>query len=163
MPPKRPRRTRPSPPAHEAPTTAPPRAPAEVAAPTRDQLPAGYAAFLADVLARVRAAHLRTAVAVNRGLVALYWELGREIVTRQARNGWGAEIVNRLADDLRREFPATRGFTRRNLYYGRAFYLGYAPRASPAGATPSVKSPAALPAARFRSAPARPGCRRNRR
>lgn len=105
---------------------------AALVVPTRDQLPAGYATFLADVAARVRAAHLRTAVAVNRGLVTLYWEIGREIVRRQRAEGWGAEIVARLADDLRREFPGARGFTRRNLYYARAFYLGYpAPSAAP--------------------------------
>lgn len=86
--------------------------------------------------ARVRAAQLKAAVAVNRGLIALYWELGREIVARQEGEGWGADIVNRLADDLRREFPAARGFTRRNLYYARAFYLGYRPSSgTPVGAS----------------------------
>lgn len=80
MPPKRPRSTPPAPTAAQptAGASYPDRAPA----PTRDQLPTGYAAFLAEVLARVRAAQLKTAVAVNRGLVALYWELGREVATR---------------------------------------------------------------------------------
>lgn len=112
-----------------------------VPAPTRDRVPAGYAAFLADVLARVRAAQLRTAVAVNRGLVALYWELGREVATRQAREGWGTDVVNRLADDLRRAFPRMRGFTRRNLYYARSFYLGYLPGATALGAVPPSVPP----------------------
>ena len=93
--------------------------------PTRDLLPVGYAAFFADVAARVRAAQLRAAAAVNRELIALYWHLGREIVARQDREGWGAGVVARLSADLRREFPGARGFSERNIRSARAFYLAY--------------------------------------
>ena len=79
-------------------------------APTRDQLPAGYAAFFAELSARFRAAQLKAAVAVNRELIALYWDLGRDIVARQEREGWGAGVIARLSADLRREFPSTHGF-----------------------------------------------------
>jgi len=35
-------------------------------------------------------------------------------------------VIDRLARDLMREFPATVGFSEHNLYRMRAFYLGYA-------------------------------------
>jgi predicted nuclease of restriction endonuclease-like (RecB) superfamily len=123
MPPERPRPALPSsaaPDAESAPT------PPAAAPPTRDQLPAGYAAFFAEVAARVRAAQLKAA-AVNRELIALYWDLGREIVARQAREGWGTGVIARLSADLRREFPGARGFSERNIRSARAFYLAYAP------------------------------------
>ncbi|GJG89770.1 hypothetical protein tb265_49510 [Gemmatimonadetes bacterium T265] len=103
-------------------------------------MPAGYAAFFAEVAARVRAAHLKAVAAVNRELITLYWDLGREIVQRQQREGWGAGVVARLAADLRREFPGARGFSERNVRSARAFYLAYAgdatatPEVPPAGA-----------------------------
>ncbi len=83
--------------------------------------PAGYVAWLADLKAKIRDARLRTALAVNSELIMLYWQIGREILDRQARDGWGAKVVNRLAVDLRAEFPESRGFSRANLLYMRAF------------------------------------------
>jgi predicted nuclease of restriction endonuclease-like (RecB) superfamily len=58
---------------------------------------------------------------VNRELVLLYWQIGRDILERQARQGWGAKVIERLAHDLRVAFPAMKGFSRANLMYMRAF------------------------------------------
>jgi predicted nuclease of restriction endonuclease-like (RecB) superfamily len=81
--------------------------------------PADYAEFLAEIKARIAAARTRAALAVNSELVALYWEIGREILAREHREGWGAKIVDSLAADLRRDFPEMRGFSRSNLHYMR--------------------------------------------
>jgi predicted nuclease of restriction endonuclease-like (RecB) superfamily len=83
--------------------------------------PKGYSAWLADVKARVRAAQLRASLAVNHELVALYWSIGRDILDKQKKLGWGAGVVARAAADLRAEFPEMRGFSRANLMYMRAF------------------------------------------
>ncbi|MGH7041487.1 MAG: DUF1016 N-terminal domain-containing protein, partial [Acetobacteraceae bacterium] len=83
--------------------------------------PVGYAVWLADLKARIRATRLRTALAVNSELVGLYWQIGRDIRERQAARGWGAKVVDRLAADLRAEFPDSRGFSAANLRYMRAF------------------------------------------
>lgn len=95
-----------------------------VEAPTPASLvraPAGYAAWLADVKARIHSAQQRAALAVNRELLVLYWQIGRDIVERQVEAGWGAGIVNRVAADLRAAFPEMKGFSRSNLKYMRAF------------------------------------------
>lgn len=80
----------------------------------------GYSELLGDLVTRIRAAQQRAAVSVNREVVLLYWGIGREILTRQEREGWGAQVVMRLAIDLRRAFPGTRGFSARNLKYMQA-------------------------------------------
>jgi predicted nuclease of restriction endonuclease-like (RecB) superfamily len=58
---------------------------------------------------------------VNRELVLLYWQIGRDILARQAAQGWGAKVIERLAHDLRTAFPQMKGFSRANLMYMRAF------------------------------------------
>ena len=83
--------------------------------------PADYPAWLADLKARIRDARLRASLAVNSELIGLYWRIGRDILDRQAQQGWGSKIVDRLASDLRAEFPDARGFSRANLLYMRAF------------------------------------------
>ena len=60
-------------------------------------------------------------LAVNRELVLLYWQIGRDILARQAEQGWGAKVIERLAEDLRLAFPEMKGFSPRNLKYMRAF------------------------------------------
>lgn len=86
---------------------------------------AGYAEFLLDLKARIQQAQVRSALAVNRELVLLYWQIGREILRKQQELGWGAKVVERLSKDLRREFPEMKGFSPRNLKYMRAFAEGY--------------------------------------
>ena len=53
--------------------------------------------------------------------MSLYWQIGRDILERQAEQGWGAKVIDRLAHDLRTAFPAMKGFSPRNLKYMRAF------------------------------------------
>jgi predicted nuclease of restriction endonuclease-like (RecB) superfamily len=83
--------------------------------------PPGYAAWLAELKARIHSAQQRAALAVNRELVLLYWQIGQDILARQAQQGWGAKVVERLAHDLRAAFPDMKGFSPRNLKYMRAF------------------------------------------
>lgn len=84
-------------------------------------VPHGYADWLTELKHRIHAAQQRTTLAVNRELVALYWQIGRDILARQSRQGWGAKVIERLAHDLRTAFPQMKGFSRANLMYMRAF------------------------------------------
>ncbi len=83
--------------------------------------PDGYADWLADLKGRIHTAQQRATLAVNRELVLLYWHIGRDILDRQAVQGWGAKVIERLAHDLRSAFPEMQGFSPRNLKYMRAF------------------------------------------
>jgi predicted nuclease of restriction endonuclease-like (RecB) superfamily len=84
-------------------------------------LPADYGPWLAELKARIHAAQQQAARSVNRELVLLYWQIGRGILERQGREGWGSKVIERLAQDLRNAFPAMKGFSPRNLKYMRAF------------------------------------------
>ena len=66
-------------------------------------------------------ARQKALLAVNKELVLLYWQIGHEILLRQERCGWGANIVNQLSSDLKKAFPDMQGFSLRNLKYMRAF------------------------------------------
>lgn len=96
------------------------RRPASVAV-----LPKNYTAVLEAVKARIRAAQLKAALAVNHELVSLYWHIGKEIIERQDKEGWGSKVVERLARDLHKEFPDMGGFSRSNMLYMRAFAEAY--------------------------------------
>jgi predicted nuclease of restriction endonuclease-like (RecB) superfamily len=90
------------------------------------ETPTGYADWLAELKTRIHTAQQRAALAVNRELVLLYWQIGRDILERQAQQGWGAKVIERLAHDLRMAFPDMKGFSPRNLKYMRAFAEAWA-------------------------------------
>lgn len=83
--------------------------------------PAGYADWLTELKTRIHSAQQRATLAVNRELVLLYWQIGRDIQARQSNQGWGAKVIERLSQDLRAAFPEMKGFSRSNLKYMRAF------------------------------------------
>lgn len=83
--------------------------------------PEGYGDWLKELKNRIHSAQQRASLAVNRELVLLYWQIGQDILTRQAQQGWGAKVIERLAQDLRLAFPDMKGFSPRNLKYMRAF------------------------------------------
>ena len=83
--------------------------------------PKGYAALVSELKQRITAARLQASLSVNRELIVLYWGIGRDILSRQRSEGWGARVIDRLADDLRRAFPEMTGLSARNLSYMRAF------------------------------------------
>ena len=84
-----------------------------------------YAAWLCEMKAHVRSAHLSAARAVNRDMILLYWDIGRGILEKQKEQGWGKSIVDRLAADLRKEFPHISGFSARNLWNMRRLVEAY--------------------------------------
>jgi 2'-5' RNA ligase len=90
--------------------------------------PDGYVALLSDLKRRIRAARLQAALAVNQELILLYWDIGRDVLARQEMEGWGTRIIDRLAADLRRDFPEMTGLSSRNIKYMRAFAAAYTER-----------------------------------
>lgn len=89
------------------------------------QMPRGYKHLLENLKMRIRRARVKAALSVNSELVMLYWHIGKTILTRQQAGGWGAKVIDRLACDLKREFPEVKGFSPRNIKYMRAFAEEY--------------------------------------
>jgi len=99
------------------------------APPTVAELPRDYTKVLAELKRRIARERLRTVLSANAGMLLLYWDIGRTILVRQGREGWGARIIDRLATDLHRAFPDMHGFSPRNLKYMRAFASAWPNRA----------------------------------
>lgn len=84
-----------------------------------------YGAFLHSLKERIQHAQVRAMLSVNRELVLLYWQIGREILDRQLLQGWGTKVVEQLSRDLRSAFPEMKGLSQRNLKYMRSFADSY--------------------------------------
>ena len=81
----------------------------------------GYDKLLRALKVRISTARTQAALAVNRELVLLYWQIGTDISQQMREQGWGAKFIDQIAGDLRREFPDIKGFSPRNLRYMRSF------------------------------------------
>lgn len=88
-------------------------------------LPSTYPAFADDLKARIRAAQVKASLSVNRELILLYWQIGRDLVTRRQSEGWGAKVVERLSQDLHVTFPEMKGLSVRNLVYMQTLAQAY--------------------------------------
>jgi predicted nuclease of restriction endonuclease-like (RecB) superfamily len=84
-----------------------------------------YGDFLVAVKTRIRQAQYQALRATNKELLALYWDLGESIHRKQEALGWGKAVVENLARDLQAEFPGRNGFSARNLWNMRDFYIEY--------------------------------------
>ena len=88
-------------------------------------IPQTYAELLTEIKDRIRTAQYAALKAVNKELIGLYWDIGKAIVERQEGETWGKSVVEKLSKDLRQEFPEHSGFSVRNIWYMRDFYLAY--------------------------------------
>ncbi|GFM87056.1 hypothetical protein PSCICO_24550 [Pseudomonas cichorii] len=83
--------------------------------------PEGYSDWLASLKGDIKRARQRAALAVNSELVMLYHRIGMDIRQRQQTQGWGAKVIQQLADDLKEAFPDMHGWSASNLKYMRFF------------------------------------------
>ncbi len=81
-----------------------------------------YIEWLNELKDKIGKAQIKAAISVNSELIKLYWEIGKELFDKQ---DWGNAVVETLSKDLKTEFPAMKGFSRRNLFYMKSFYLFY--------------------------------------
>ena len=98
------------------------------ASPAKNELPQSYASVLRQIKERIRSERLRTVMAANATMILLYWDIGKLILDRQQKEGWGAKVIDRLSTDLRQAFPDMKGLSPRNLKYMRAFAFAWPER-----------------------------------
>lgn len=84
-----------------------------------------YQTLLVDIKERIRSAQYEALRSVNKELIALYWDIGKMIVERQKGDTWGKAVVEQLAEDLQKDYPGMQGFSARNIWRMRDFYLSY--------------------------------------
>ena len=84
--------------------------------------PSDYRQWLGEIKSRFRRLQIKAAVAVNAELLQFYWQMGADIAAQQAEQRWGSGFLQRLSQDLMREFPQVKGFSLRNLKYIRQWH-----------------------------------------
>jgi predicted nuclease of restriction endonuclease-like (RecB) superfamily len=80
-------------------------------------IPKEYGVLLKEIKDKILSSQVKAALAVNRELIALYWEIGSKIHLKQKNDGWGAKTIENLSKDLKSSFPNMQGFSFRNLKY----------------------------------------------
>lgn len=84
-----------------------------------------YKAWITELKQRIRQSQIKAAVKVNVEMLHLYWSIGEDIVKRKAETMWGEGVIEQISQDLQNEFPNMKGFSRRNLFYIKKWYLFY--------------------------------------
>lgn len=84
-----------------------------------------YRLWLESLKTKILQSQIKAAISVNRELILLYWEIGKQIVEKQKAASWGSGFIEQLSQDLRKEFPDLTGFSKRNLEFCRQFYSFY--------------------------------------
>ena len=87
-----------------------------------------YYLWIKDIKTRILNAQIKASISVNSTLIELYWNIGKEIVLKQSQSNWGSSIIDELSKELRHDFPEIKGFSRRNIYAVRQWYLFYSQR-----------------------------------
>lgn len=84
-----------------------------------------YAQTLLDLKKQIQEAQMKAVICANKELIKLYWSIGKTIAEKQEKSGWGSNVIDKLALDLQSSFPGINGFSKRNIFRMRAFYLAY--------------------------------------
>ena len=84
-----------------------------------------YQQWLVELKQRIRQSQIKAALRVNTELLELYWSIGSDIVRKQSISNWGDSVIEQLSADLRIAFPEMKGFSARNLWYMKRWFLFY--------------------------------------
>jgi len=93
-------------------------------------LDSDYRNWITEIKQRFQASQIKAAVKVNSEALLFNWQLGRDLVIRKAEEKWGKGVVEQVSLDLQDAFPNTKGFSTRNLWWMKQWYLFYASEVS---------------------------------
>ena len=91
----------------------------------KTMLPDGYNDWRIDIISLIEQSKLKAILSVNAQLLTLYWKIGNDILAKQKKLGWGAQVIDRLSEDLSKAFPEDRGYSVRNLRNMKRFAMEY--------------------------------------
>ena len=84
-----------------------------------------YSIWIKELKSKIHAAHQKVAFSINSQLLEMYWEIGKEITVKQSKSEWGSKFIEQIATELKHEFPEIKGFSRRNIYAIKQWYIFY--------------------------------------
>ncbi len=82
-----------------------------------------YKNWLENLKVQIKSVQIKASLHVNKELILLYYDLGRQIVQKQTSSTWGTSVIEQLSKDLQQSFVDISGFSKSNLYAMRQFYL----------------------------------------
>ncbi len=85
----------------------------------------GYGELLHELKQCIQTAKVKAALAVNKEMVHLYWQIGRRILQKMEEAEWGDKVLEGLSRDLRAAFPGSKGYSARSLLYMKQFAGAY--------------------------------------
>ncbi len=90
-------------------------------APNLSEMSEGYLEFINDIKEKIKKQRVSIVLNANSSMICLYWNIGKAILEKQEKEGWGAKVIDRMAQDLKDAFPDMSGFSPRNIKYMRKF------------------------------------------
>ena len=84
-----------------------------------------FTIFVKDIKSKILSSQYEALKSVNKELISLYWNIGKDIVQKQDAFGWGKSVVKNLSEELQKEFVGMKGFSVQNLWNMRQLYLEY--------------------------------------
>ena len=100
-----------------------------------------YVQWIKELSSRYRRSQIKAAVKVNQEVLKFYWELGRDIVERNAENKYGSQFYTSLSRDLKEMLGIASGFSVTTLKYSKYFFCLYSPLISEYGTEEVVIHP----------------------
>lgn len=91
----------------------------------QNQINIEFASWINSLKKKVQSARQKIAFSINSQLLELYWEIGKEVDSKLKSSNWGTNIIDKISSELTSEFPDIKGFSRRNIYAIRQWYLFY--------------------------------------
>lgn len=90
-------------------------------APNLSEMSDTYLNFIEEIKAEIQKQRIAVVLNANSSMICLYWNIGRAIIKKQEKEGWGTKVIDRMAKDLKDAFPDMSGFSPRNIKYMRKF------------------------------------------
>jgi predicted nuclease of restriction endonuclease-like (RecB) superfamily len=90
------------------------------------KMPKEYLNFIEEIKQRILNEKLEIVLKANKGMILLYWKIGKAILEKQKKEGWGTKVIDRMSFDLKIAFPEMKGFSPRNLKYMKKFAESWA-------------------------------------
>ena len=88
-------------------------------------IPQEYPHWRDEIISLIERSKLQAVLNVNKEMLALYWNIGCDILRKQKELGWGTQVIKQLSQDLRHRFPEDDGYSERNLGYMKQFAAEY--------------------------------------
>lgn len=82
-----------------------------------------YAAWLSEIKHRYISAQIKASIKINIEKLRFNWSVGRDLVMRKVEERWGSGVVEQLSFDLKEAFPQEKGFSSRNMWRMKQWFL----------------------------------------